>query len=90
MNVPAAAGILRAPLRHEARHNAEAVADFLRRGLEQHRAVSRFEGFRVKDRSFVDAGAGFGMQALDRNAEERHFLHQRFEKRWFWPARISE
>ena len=38
-----AAGVILAPFRHEARHDAEARADFLGAGLEQDRAVGRFE-----------------------------------------------
>ena len=81
VNVPAAARVLRVPLRHEARHDAEALADFLGRGFEEHRAIGGLERFGIQDGGFVHAGPGFGMQPLDRDAELRHFLHQRLEER---------
>ena len=39
------------------------------RGLEQDRAVGRLERLGEQDRRLVDAGAGLGVQALDRDAE---------------------
>src|SRR6185437_8227263 len=39
MAVARASRILRAPFRHEARHDAEACADLLRAGLEQRTAI---------------------------------------------------
>ncbi len=81
VDVAAAAWILHAPLRHEARHDAKAVADLLGRGLEQHRTVGGFQRLRIQDRRFVNAGAGLGMQSLDRNTELQQLLHQCPEKR---------
>ena len=75
-----AARILRVPLGHEARHDAEARADLLGAGLEQDRAVGGFERLGEQDRGLVDAGAGLGVQAFDRHAEGAHLVHQRLEE----------
>ena len=80
MDVPAATRVLRAPLGHEARHDAEALADLLRAGLEEDRAIGRLQRFAERDGRLVDAGAGLGVQAFDGHAEGRHLVHQRVEE----------
>ncbi len=77
VDVAAAAGVLRVPLGHEARHDPEARADLLGAGLEQDRAVGLLERFAESDRGLVDARPGLGVQALDRHAEGEHLVHQR-------------
>ena len=78
---PEQPGILRAPLRHEARHDVEARADLLGRGLEQDRAVGLLERVGEEDRRLVDAGPGLGVQALDRDAERAQLVEERREER---------
>src|SRR5207237_2029512 len=56
VDVTRAARILRAPLGHEARHDAEARTDFFGAGLEEDRAVGGLERFRKQDRGLVHAG----------------------------------
>ncbi len=80
MDVTRAAGIVRAPFGHEARHDAEARADFLGPGLEQDRPVGGLERLGEQDRGLVDARAGFGVQAFDGDAELAHLDHQRLEE----------
>ena len=45
------------------------AGDFLDGGLEQHGAVGGANAFVHRDRSLVDAGAGFGVQPFQRDAE---------------------
>jgi hypothetical protein len=45
--------------------------------LEQDRAVGLLERLAERDRHFVDARAGLGVQPLDRHAEGEHLVHQR-------------
>jgi hypothetical protein len=80
VDVAAAARQLLVPLGHEAGHDAEALADLLGAGLEQDGAVGLLQRFAEADGGLVDAGAGLGVQALDRHAEGQHLVHQRIEE----------
>ena len=76
MNMSTASRQGRIPLGHEAGHDAEPRADFLRPGLEQNRAVSGFQCFAELDRDFIYSRSSLGMQAFDRHAKHWHFIHE--------------
>src|SRR5205809_773316 len=52
VDVARAPRVLRVPLRHERRHDPEARADLLRRGLEKERAITRLERLGKEDGYF--------------------------------------
>ena len=79
MAMARAAGELLAPLRHEARHDAEARADLLGGGLEQDAAVGRFERLGEHDGDLVHARPRLRVQAFDRHAECGEILEQRLQ-----------
>src|SRR5580658_6982757 len=56
------------PLRHERRHQAVALRQNFGECLEERRAVGRFEGIAIRERSFENSGPGLGVQSLDRKS----------------------
>ena len=75
VNMAAAAWQLLVGLGHKAGHDAKARGNFFATGLEQNGAVGLLQCFTETNGDFINAGAGFGVQTLNRHAKGQHLVH---------------